>query len=111
MSGSVVLDKGTVVIIMSLFLLHWVTQVITYMKYCIGLMQLPNTKTETIFVAIQDILIRVICQLPIVEAWGCNTFTKNHASHWMDHQALFHIEHSDILKSYSLKELHFFLHI
>ena len=34
-------------------LIHWVTQVTTY----IILMQLPNTKTETIFVAIRDILI------------------------------------------------------
>ena len=40
---------------MSLFLLiHWVTQVIKYIKGCIGLMQLPNTKTETILVAIRD---------------------------------------------------------
>ena len=53
---------------MSLFLLIlWETQVITYMKDCIGLMQMPNTKTETVFVAIRNILIRVLCQLPIVD--------------------------------------------
>ena len=68
-------------------LIHWVTQVVTtYMKDCIGLVQLPNTKPDTIFVAIRDILIRVLCQLAI-GAWRCNTFTKNHVSNSMDHHS------------------------
>ena len=37
------------------------------LKDCIGLMQMPNTNTETVFVAIRNILFRVLCQLPIVD--------------------------------------------
>ena len=62
------------------------------MKDCIGLMQLPNTKTEAIFAAIRDNPISVLCQLPR-PAWGCNFFTKNHVSNSMD------IRHSFILRT------------
>ena len=60
------------------------------MKDTIGLMQLPNTKTETIICCHlrHSIVFFANC---IVWRPGCTTFSKNHVSDSMDHQALFHI--------------------
>ena len=37
------------------------------LKDCIRLMQMPNTNTETVFVAIRNTLFSVLCQLLIVD--------------------------------------------